>query len=91
MRLGLRLSRASRFVQGDTVVLPWVAGIVRYEQAFGDPGFLHVKRVIPGAVMMLRANVVLIAEAPIYLGDKNGLLNGDVEHSGGVFRLNFFF
>ncbi len=79
------------FLEGDVVALPWVMGIIRYDQAIGDPQFLHVKRIVPGVALMLRANVVLIAEAPMYLGDKNGLLNGDVEHTGGVFRLNFFF
>lgn len=85
------LSTNSWFVEGDTVLLPWVVGILRYDQAVGDSEFLHVKRVVPGVALMLRANIVLVAEAPIYLGDKNGLLNGDVEHAGGVFRLNFFF
>ncbi len=79
------------FVEGDVVTVPWVVGILRYDQAIGDRDFLHVKRVVPGMAMMLRANVVLIAEAPIYLGDKNGLVNGDVEHAGAVVRLNFFF
>lgn len=85
------LTTNSWFVEGDTVVLPWLVGILRYDQAVGDAPLLHVKRVVPGAAMMLRANVVLIAEAPIYLGDKNGLVNGDVEHAGAVVRLNFFF
>jgi hypothetical protein len=85
------LTTNSWFVEGDTVVLPWVVGILRYDQALGDSEFLHVKRLVPGVALMLRANIVLVAEAPFYLGDKNGLLDGDLEHAGGVFRLNFFF
>ncbi len=81
----------SWFVQGDVVVLPWIVGTFRYDQAIGNPTFLHVKRLVPGVSMMIRANVILSAEAPIYLGDNNGLLNGDVEHNSGVFRLAFFF
>lgn len=79
------------FVEGDVVALPWVVGILRYDQAIGDRPFLHVKRVVPGVAMMVRANVILSAEAPIYLGDENALLNGDVAHNSGVFRLSFFF
>ncbi len=79
------------FIQGDTVLLPWLVGTLRYDQGLGQRDFLHVKRVVPGVSMMLRANVVLSAEAPLYVGDKNGLLNGDVAHSGATFRLAFFF
>lgn len=86
-----RLTSDAWFVEGDAVVLPWVVGILRYDQAIGDPAFLHVKRLVPGVSMMVRANVILTAEAPIYLGDKNGLLNGDVAHSGAVVRLAFLF
>ena len=80
------------FAEGDVVILPWIMGIFRYDQAIGgDPGFLQVKRLIPGVSMMLRANIILSAEAPIYFGDKNSLLNGDAEHNGAAFRLAFFF
>ncbi len=79
------------FLEGDTVIFPWLMGIVRYDQGLGDRNFLHVKRLVPGVAMMLRANVVLSAEAPIYFGDKNGLLNGSVAHGGAAFRLGFFF
>ncbi len=79
------------FAQGDVVVLPWIVGSLRYDQAIGDSSFLHVKRVVPGVSMMLRANVILSAEAPIYFGDKNGLLNGELNHNGAAFRLAFFF
>ncbi len=79
------------FLEGDTVILPWLMSIVRYDQGLGDRNFLHVKRLVPGVSMMLRANVVLSAEAPIYFGDKNGLVNGEVAHGGAAFRLAFFF
>lgn len=79
------------FVEGDVVALPWVVGILRYDQAIGDRPFLHLKRVVPGVAMMVRANVILSAEAPIYLGDENAVLNGDVGHNSGVFRLSFLF
>ncbi len=81
----------SWFVQGDVVVLPWIVGTLRYDQAIGDASFLHVKRIVPGVSMMLRANVILSAETSVYLGDKNSLLNGDVNHNGAAFRLGFFF
>jgi hypothetical protein len=40
---------------------------------------------------MLRANVVLSAEAPVYFGDQNKLLNGSVQDNGATFRLAVFF
>ncbi len=79
------------FLEGDVMVLPWVMGILRYDQAIGESTFLHVKRLVPGVSFMVRANVILTAEAPLYLGTKNSLLNGDTEHSGAAFRLLFFF
>ena len=79
------------FAESDVVVLPWIMGILRYDQAVGERDFLHVKRIVPGVSMMLRANVVLSAEAPVYLGDKNGMLNGDLNHNGAAIRLNFYF
>jgi hypothetical protein len=80
------------FVEGDMVTLPWVVAILRYDQAKGDAAFLHVKRLVPAVSMMIRANVILSGEGNIYVGgDKNGLLNGDVEHNGGVVRLVFLF
>lgn len=86
-----RISTDAWFVEGDVVTWPWLVGIFRYDQAVGDPAFLHVKRVVPGVALMIRANVVLTAEAPIYLGDKNALSNGEVAKSGAVVRLSFFF
>ena len=41
--------------------------------------------------LMLRANVIVNAEAPVYFGNQSGLLNGGVEHNGAAFRLGFFF
>ncbi|MBI3671025.1 MAG: hypothetical protein HY237_14750 [Acidobacteria bacterium] len=81
------------FVQGDTVVLPWLVATLRYDQAIGDRSFLHVKRVVPGVSMMIRANVILSAEGPIYVGggDRNRLLNGAIANDSAVFRLAFFF
>ena len=79
------------FVESDVVTLPWIVGILRYDQAIGDSSFLHVKRLVPGVSMMLRANVIFSAEAPVYFGDKNALLNGEVNHNGAAFRLAFFF
>ena len=86
-----KLSSDAWFVQGDVVVLPWIVGTLRYDQAIGDPAFLHVKRVVPALSMMIRANVILSAEGPIYIGDGNKLLNGDTAHNGATFRLTFFF
>ena len=79
------------FLQGDVVVLPWLVGTLRYDQAIGDRSFLHVKRVVPGVAMMLRANVILSAEGPIYIGNTNNLLNGSAAENSAVFRLAFFF
>jgi hypothetical protein len=80
------------FVEGDVVTLPWIVGILRYDQAKGDAAFLNVKRVVPAVSMMIRANVILSGEGNIYLGgEKHGLLNGEVEHNGGLVRLAFFF
>ena len=86
-----RLNTHAWFIEGDVVTLPWVVGILRYDQAIGKGSFLHVKRLVPGVSMMLRANVILTAEGSIYLGDKNALLNSDVAHNGAAFRLSFFF
>lgn len=86
-----RLNSNAWFLEADVVTWPWIVGILRYDQAIGDPAFLHVKRIVPGVSIMVRANVILSAEAPIYLGEKNSLLNGDVEHTGAAFRLAFFF
>lgn len=86
-----RINTNAWFAEGDVVILPWIMGIFRYDQAIGDRGFLQVKRVVPGVSMMLRANIILSAEAPIYFGDKNSLLNGNTEHNGAAFRLSFFF
>lgn len=80
------------FIEGDVVTFPWIVGIVRYDQALGDVAFLHAKRVVPAVSMMIRANVILSAEGNIYVGgDKNGLLNGDVEHNSASVRFAFFF
>ncbi len=79
------------FVEADTVILPWLVGIVRYDQGLGERDFLHVKRLVPGVSMMLRANVVLSAEAPIYFGDENSMLNGHLVHNSAAFRLAFYF
>lgn len=86
-----RLKSNAWFVEGDVVTVPWIVGILRYDQAIGDPAFLHVKRLVPGVAIMVRANVIISAEAPLYLGTKNSLLNGDTENSGAAFRLAFFF
>jgi hypothetical protein len=79
------------FTEGDVVLLPWIMGIFRYDQGIGQQDFLRVKRFTPGVSMMLRANVVLSAEARMYFGDKNSVLNGDSVHNGAAFRLSFFF
>ena len=79
------------FLQGDVVMLPWIMGYVRYDQAIGHESFLHVKRVVPGVSLMLRANVIVSAEAPVYFGDQNKLLNGSVQDNGATFRLAVFF
>jgi len=80
------------FIEGDVVTLPWIVGIVRYDQAEGDAAFLHVKRVVPAVSMMIRANVILGVEGKIHVGgEKNGLLNGDVEHNGGLVRFTFLY
>lgn len=79
------------FVEGDVVTVPWIVGILRYDQAVGPAGFLHVKRVVPGAAIMIRSNVIVTAEAPIYLGEKNALVNGDVRHNTAAFGLKFVF
>ncbi len=86
-----RITSNSWFVEGDVVLLPWLLGILRYDQAIGDRAFQHAKRLVPGVSTMLRANVVLSMEAPVYLGDKNNLFNGEVAHNSAVFRLSFFF
>jgi hypothetical protein len=79
------------FAEGDVVVWPWIVGTLRYDQAIGDRAFLHVKRLVPGVSMMLRANVILSAEGSIYPGDENSLLNGGEENNSAVFRLVFSF
>ena len=72
--------------------MPWIVGIVRYDQAVGNAKFLQVKRVVPAVSMMIRANVILSAEVKIYLGgEKNALLNGDVEHNSAAVRFAFLF
>ncbi len=88
---GPRLNTHAWFVEGDVVTVPWLVGILRYDQAIGDQSFLHVKRLVPGVAMMIRANVILSAEAPVYLGAKNSLLNGEAVHNTGTFRLVFLF
>ncbi|MBI3494052.1 MAG: hypothetical protein HY047_20080 [Acidobacteria bacterium] len=90
---GVLLSSNAWFIEGDVVTLPWIVGIVRYDQAEGDDAtFLNVKRVVPAVSMMIRANVILSAEANIYVGgEKNGVLNGDVAHNKGAVRLAFLF
>ena len=51
-----------------------------------------MKRVVPAVSMMIRANVILSVEGNIYVGgEKNGLLNGDVEHNSAAVRFAFFF
>ena len=80
------------FIEGDVVTVPWIVGIVRYDQAVGNAKFLQVKRVVPAVSMMIRANVILSAEGKIYLGgEKNALLNGDVEHNSAAVRFAFLF
>lgn len=79
------------FVESDVVVLPWIVGTLRYDQGIGERSFLHVKRLVPGVSTMIRANVILSVEAPIYLGDTNNLLNGEVAHNSAAVRLVFLF
>lgn len=80
------------FIEGDVVTFPWMVGILRYDQAVGDAEFLHVKRVVPAVSMMIRANVILSAEGNVYVGgEKNGVLNGGVEHNRASVRFAFFF
>lgn len=89
---GTHVTSNAWFVEGDVVTVPWIVGILRYDQAVGTAGFLHVKRVVPAMSMMIRANVVLSAEANIYVGgEENSLLNGSTAHNGGVVRFSFFF
>jgi hypothetical protein len=88
---GTRLNTNAWFIEGDVVMVPWIVGTFRYDQAIGDQEFLHVKRFVPGVSIMLRANVILSAEAPIYFADKHSFLNGDAAHSGGAIRVAFFF
>lgn len=89
---GPDLRSTAWFVEGDVVVLPWIVGILRYDQASGEAGFLHVKRFVPGVAMMIRANVIVTAEGSIYTkGEGNRLLDGEVAHNGAVARLSFFF
>ncbi len=86
-----RINTNAWFAEGDVVILPWVMGIFRYDQAIGDQNFLRVKRVIPGVSFMLRANIILSTEGNIYVGKNNNLLNGSTETDGAAFRLAFFF
>ncbi|MBI4478786.1 MAG: sigma-54 factor interaction domain-containing protein [Acidobacteria bacterium] len=79
------------FAEGDVVGLPWIVGTLRYDQAIGDRSFLHVKRLVPGVSMMLRANVILSAEGSMYLGEENSLLNRGEESNSAVFRPIFSF
>jgi hypothetical protein len=86
-----RVNSNAWFIEGDVVTFPWVVGTFRYDQAIGDQEFLHVKRFVPGVSIMVRANVVLSAEAPIVFGDKHSFLNGEAAHGGGAIRVAFFF
>ena len=90
---GVSVSSNAWFIEADVVTLPWIVGIVRYDQAAGDDSaFLHVKRMVPAVSMMIRAIVILSAEGNIYVGgEKNGVLNGDVAHNKAAVRLAFLF
>jgi hypothetical protein len=86
-----RVNTNAWFTEGDVVILPWVMGIFRYDQAIGDQNFLHVKRVVPGMSFMIRANIILSVEGNIYVGKNNNLLNGSTQTDGAAFRLSYFF
>lgn len=79
------------FVEANVMALPWVMGILRYEQALGPRDFLHVKRVVPGVALMLRANIILSGEAQFFPGKENRMFNGEEVQSGGAVRLQFLF
>src|SRR6266508_124826 len=80
------------FIEGDLVILPWIVGIVLFDQADGDDAFLHVRRVVPAVSMMIRANVILSMEGDVYVGgEKNALLNGSVEPNSAAVRFTFLF
>lgn len=79
------------FVEANYMAFPWVMAIVRYDQAIGPRDFLRVKRLVPGVALMLRANVILSAEAQLFPGDGNNLFSGGDADSGGAVRLAFLF
>ena len=79
------------FVEANVMALPWVMGILRYDQAIGPHDFLRVKRVVPGVALMLRANIILSGEAQLFPGEGKNLYNGGDADSGGAVRLAFLF
>ena len=79
------------FVEANVMALPWVMGILRYDQAIGPHDFLRVKRVVPGVALMLRANIILSGEAQLFPGEGKNLYNGSDADSGGAVRLAFLF
>lgn len=78
-------------LEANVMVLPWVMGIFRYEQALGSRSFLDVKRIIPSVALMVRANVILNGEIHVYPSDEHRLLNGSDVENGGLIRLQFLF
>jgi hypothetical protein len=73
------------------MALPWVMGILRYDQGLGPRDFLRVKRVVPGVALMLRGNIILSGEAQFFPGQENRMYNGEEVQSGGAVRLAFLF
>jgi hypothetical protein len=79
------------FVEANVMALPWVMGILRYDQGLGPRDFLRVKRVVPGVALMLRGNIILSGEAQFFPGQENRMYNGEEVQSGGAVRLAFLF
>lgn len=78
-------------LEANVMVLPWVMGIFRYEQALASRDFLDVKRIVPAVALMLRANVILSGEANLYPAEEHRMLNGSNVENGGLIRLQFLF
>lgn len=56
------------FAEAQYVVKPWVVGLVRYDTVFRENG-PDIKRVVPGVVMAIRANVRVVSDWEAFLAN----------------------
>lgn len=86
--LGERSTAA--FAEADYVIKPWIVGLVRYDTVFRDIG-PDVRRVVPGIVIAVRANVRVVGDWEAFLKTTSAGVKRESGDSRGRIRLDIVF